>query len=217
MQIFTVVIIGITSLLSIAGFSNKSIYEKSIFSVGEILGNKQIYRLLTSQFFHVDWTHLLFNMFSLYSFSANLEAKLGAAIVASIYIGSGIGGDIFALILKRKNYSYRAVGASGAVIGIIFSSIFLVPGGSIIIFPLPIPLPAWLFAIIFILATIFGIGRRTSDIGHEAHLGGAITGILISIFINPNIIFENYILLGGIVTTVIVSLVIISRMSKKTS
>jgi membrane associated rhomboid family serine protease len=208
MAIFTWGIIALTVLISLHGFHNNSSYEKSIFSVQGILFKREYYRLITSQFFHIDWAHLIFNMFSLYSFARHLELIYGIPVTALIYFGSAIGGDILALILHRKNLHYRAVGASGAICGIIFASIFLLPGGSVIIFPIPIPIPSWLFAILFILATIYGIGRGTSDIGHEAHLGGALSGLIIAILIRPDILYVHYILLLSVITPVIIFLII---------
>ncbi len=214
MAIFTWGIIALTVLISLHGFHNNSSYEKSIFSVQGILFKREYYRLITSQFFHIDWTHLIFNMFSLYSFARHLELIYGIPDTALIYFGSAIGGDILALILHRKNLHYRAVGASGAVCGIIFASIFLLPGGGVIIFPIPIPIPSWLFAILFILATIYGIGKQTSDIGHEAHLGGALSGLIIAILIRPDILYVRYVLLLSVIAPVIIFLIIIRGRSK---
>jgi membrane associated rhomboid family serine protease len=208
MTIFTWGIIASTVLISLHGFHNNSSYEKCIFSVQGVLFKREYYRLITSQFFHIDWAHLIFNMFSLYSFARHVESIYGIPVTALIYFGSAIGGDILALILHRKNLHYRAVGASGAICGIIFASIFLLPGGSLIVFPIPIPIPSWLFAILFILATIYGIGRGASDIGHEAHLGGALSGLIIAILIRPDILYVHYVLLLSVITPVVIFIII---------
>lgn len=214
MAIFTGGIIIATGLISLYGFRNRTSYEGSIFSVQAILVNRQYYRLITSQFFHIDWAHLIFNMFSFYSFARHVELIYGIPITALIYFGSAIGGDLLALALNRKNLHYRAVGASGAVCGMIFASIFLLPGGSVIVFPIPVPIPSWLFAILFILATIYGIGRQQSDIGHEAHLGGALSGVIGSILITPDILYKDYLLLIAVVMPVIIFLIIIRGRSR---
>jgi membrane associated rhomboid family serine protease len=208
MAIFTWGIIASTVLISLYGFYNNSSYEKCIFSVQGVLFKREYYRLITSQFFHIDWAHLIFNMFSLYSFARHVELIYGIPVTALVYFGSAIGGDILALILHRKNMHYRSVGASGAICGIIFASIFLLPGGSVIVFPIPIPIPSWLFAILFILATIYGIGRGASDIGHEAHLGGALSGLIIAILIRPDILYIHYVLLLLVITPVIIFIII---------
>lgn len=203
LSIFTLGIIGITVLVSYLAFSRVFVYEKYSFEIEGILKHREWKRMLTSIFLHADWSHLIFNMFSLFSFSSIIEHNFGTVTTASIYFFSGLAGNFLALILHRRNPSYRAVGASGAVAGIIFASIFLVPGGSILIFPLPIPVPAWTYAFIFILATLYGVGLQSGDIGHEAHLGGALAGVGSAVYITPSIITEQPLLLGAVVIPVI--------------
>jgi len=208
MAYFTYGIIALTVLISLIGFYDFDLYEHNLFSVNDILKKGHIHRLFTSQFFHVDWSHLLVNMFSFWAFADSTELRYGILLTAIIYFGSGIGGDILTLILKFKDSTYRAVGASGAVSGIIFASIFLLPGGSIMIFPLPIPLPPWLFAFLFVLGSIFGIGRNNDHIGHEAHLGGALTGVAIAFIMYPSIVLSQLTLLIGVTVPIFIFLVV---------
>jgi len=204
-------IIVVTSVVSIIGFSNKALFEKCLFSIRGILQNKELYRLITSQFFHVGWAHLLFNMFSFYSFGLIMEQNFGHVPVAVMYLCSALVGDFVALGIKRKNINYTAVGASGAVCGIIFSSIFLLPGGSIFILPFPVPLPSWVYAILFMSISLYGIGRGGSYIGHEAHIGGALAGIVCAIAYRPSVVYQEYILLLGLTVPVIILLVYFIR------
>ena len=199
-------IIAVTSIVSIIGFSNKPLFERCLFSVGGILRDKEIYRFITSQFFHAGWAHLLFNMFSFYSFGLIMEQSFGPGLVAVIYLSSALGGDFVALAIKRKNMNYAAVGASGAVCGIIFSSIFLLPGGSIYILPFPVPLPSWVYAILFMAISLYGIERSASFIGHEAHIGGALTGIVCAVIYRPSVVYQEYILLIALTVPVIILL-----------
>lgn len=201
---FTYIVIAATSIISITAFSNPGFIERNIFSTYYIIKEREYFRIISSMFLHADWGHLLLNMFSLYSFSAGIEQVYGMKTVLIIYLGSGIGGGLLSLAVNRKNMEYRALGASGAVSGIIFSSVFLIPGQSVIVFPLPVPLPAWVFAVLFILASIYGIGRMSDNIGHDAHLGGALTGVLISVIIFPGIVLANYFLLAGLVVPTLV-------------
>jgi membrane associated rhomboid family serine protease len=214
MTIFTYLIIGVNILVTVIGFNNHRLIKQFDFSIFDITRKKELFRIFTSQFFHVNWAHLLFNMFSFYSFSTNIEYKFGTAVTAIIYFTSAVSGDLFALFANRKNLQYRAIGASGAVSGIIFSSIFLVPGGSIIIFPIPIPMPSWLFAFLFIIISIFAIGRGESNIGHEAHLGGALCGTVISILILPEILYNNTLLLTGVVVPVLFFILFLKKFKK---
>lgn len=211
LPLVTYSIITVTSIVSIIGFSNKPLFEKSLFSVRGILQNKEIYRFITSQFFHVGWAHLLFNMFSFYSFGLIMEQNFGPVLVAVIYLCSALVGDLVALAIKRKNFNYSAVGASGAVCGIIFSSIFLLPGGSVYILPFPVPLPSWVYAILFMAISLYGIGRGASFIGHEAHIGGALAGIVCAVIYRPSVVHQEYILLFGLTVPVVILLIYFIR------
>jgi len=204
---FTYTIIGITTLVTFYALKNEIFLEKTIFSIDKITGSKEYFRILSSIFIHANSGHLLFNMFSLYAFAMGIEMKYGSAITAYIYLFSGIGAGILSLILHRNDRNYRALGASGAVCGIIFASIFLIPGGSIIVFPLPIPIPAWAYAILFVASSIYASNRMTEGIAHDAHLGGALTGIVVAGTIDSHALAGNPILAGAVVIPIVLFLV----------
>ncbi|HOP62795.1 MAG TPA: rhomboid family intramembrane serine protease [Spirochaetota bacterium] len=207
----TLTLIAITVLISFSAFQNSFIYEKHHFSVHGILKRHEYHRAITSAFIHADMGHLIFNMFSFYAFAAGLERGYGPYAVAGIYLTGALAGSALSLLIHRKEPGYRAVGASGAVCGIIFSSIFLLPGGSIIVFPFPVPIPAWLYAVIFILASIYGIGRNIGNIGHDAHLGGALAGIAAAYFILPLSVTSRPLLLTAIIIPVVIFFVLKDR------
>ena len=146
MAIFTLLVIGLTVYTSYLGFQRPFFTERYIFVPVRILRDKQYHRLLSSAFLHGGWLHLGLNMFSLYLFGENIEVIFGALSFLTIYFLSILGGSLLSLYLHR-HHDYRALGASGGVCGIIFSSIFLLPGGGIYIIPFPFPIPAWLYAI----------------------------------------------------------------------
>jgi len=206
--IITYGIIAVTLVISFLAFQNARIYENCLFSTSAIIKKHDYHRLITSAFIHADLGHLLFNMISFYAFSIDIESVYGHAVAASIYLAGAAAGSILSLVMHRKDPMYRAVGASGAVCAIIFASIFLLPGGSIIVFPLPIPLPAWSYAIIFILASIYGIGRNVGNIGHDAHLGGALCGIAMAAIIDPAAVTSRPLLLASIAGPVILFFII---------
>jgi membrane associated rhomboid family serine protease len=214
LPIFTYSVIAVTVIASLIGFANKSIFEKSVFSVGAIIKKKEIHRLITSLFFHVNLIHLFFNMFSYYSFGASIEKYFGIKLAIILYIYSALGGDGLALLIRRKNLNYTAVGASGAVCGVIFASIFLLPGGSIIVFPLPIPVPSWVYAVLFMAISLYGIGKSSSSIGHEAHIGGALTGIIWAVLYKPSIIYSETLLLAGLTIPTILLLIYFIKFRK---
>ncbi len=212
-NLITFSIIAVTTIASFMAFQNSGIYERYLFSVEGILKKHEYHRTVTSAFIHADIGHLLFNMFSFYAFAADLETVYGSPSIAVIFISGAVAGSLLSLVMHRREPGYRALGASGAVCAVIFASIFLLPGGSIIVFPLPIPLPAWLYAIIFILASIYGIGRNTGNIGHDAHLGGALAGIAAAYFIFPVSVIGKPLLLTAIVVPVVLFFILKDKVS----
>ncbi len=175
-------------LTSYKGFQDKDFEEENIFDVDRILLDKEYRRMLTSGFLHANWYHLLFNLVGLLSFSAEIEALFGPWKFLLLYFTSLIGGNLLALYVHRNHGDYRALGASGAISGVIFASIILDPGGSISFIFIPIQFKAWWIGVAFVLFSIFGIKSQKDNIGHEAHLGGAIVGMLLTVILYPIIL-----------------------------
>jgi membrane associated rhomboid family serine protease len=190
LPIWTFIVIAVTSVCSFIGFQNPAFCEKHLFAVREILVEKQYRRIVTSGFLHADWMHLMMNMVSLYLFGRSIEFYLGATEFLLIYFSAIIGGSLLSLWIHR-NHEYRAYGASGGVCGMIFSYIALFPGASIASFPLPVPIPAWLYAILFFIGSFLALKRQSDNIGHDAHLGGAIIGMWTTIALEPDILRIN--------------------------
>jgi membrane associated rhomboid family serine protease len=187
----TTLLILLTCVWSFLGFRNPSIEEKYIFHPGSILGGKEYYRLVTSGFLHADWNHLILNMLSLYFFAPHVEFVLGTTKFLLIYFGSVVGGNLLSLYVHRHHH-YFAYGASGGVCGMIFAYILLFPGSSVRMFYLPIGIPAWLYSIGFMLYSFYGMKENNKGgIGHDAHLGGSIVGLLITAAIDPESVRDN--------------------------
>src|SRR3954468_175877 len=180
-------------IVSYRGFSSHEFFARYSFEVEKVLIFKDYKRLVTSGFLHVNWLHLIFNMFSLYIFSAGLESYIGGIYYLVIYFASLIGGNLFSLYIHRQHNAYSAVGASGAVCGVMFASIALFPDMRIGLFFLPISFPAWMYGLAFVLYTIYGIKSRRDNVGYETHLGGALVGLLAAIAIQPSALVYNYI------------------------
>lgn len=206
-------IIGITLFFSYQGFQNRSFFEKYLFQPEAILRHKEWYRMISSGFLHVDWIHFGFNMYVLYSFSQALlfGGKVTEIEFVGLYLLTMIGGNALALFINRHNGTYRAVGASGAVSGVIYASIIINPHGSIGFIFLPgMGIPSWIFGILFILYSIFGIKSKHDNIGHEAHLGGAIAGLIITVaYFYNTIAFDYWIVAALLVPTLIFLYVIV--------
>jgi len=187
----TIVIIGATLYASYRGFNDPRFRARYVFTPKRVLRDREYERLITSGFLHLNWMHLLLNMLSFYSIGSLIERVYGLLILLPVYFGSIVGGNLLSLYLHRRDPYYQALGGSGGVSGIIFASIFLFPGSWLSFFF--IPMPAWLFAILFILISFYGLrgGMGRTRIGHDAHLGGAIVGLLITTVRYPAIVVNS--------------------------
>lgn len=191
--ITTLILIIINVIVSYKGFTNILFFEKYLFKIDRMLYNKEYIRLISSGFLHLDWIHLIFNMVTLYLFGEFLEIIVGIPGFLIIYFISLIGGNLFSLYVHRNHSDYSAAGASGAVFGVMFASIALSPGMYLKSFFFPIPMAGWLYGLLYLLYTIYGIQKKRSDVAHDAHFGGALAGMIISITLVPSALFENYI------------------------
>jgi len=165
-------------------YSNPVYFERFAEWPYQIIHKQRYYQIITSAFLHVDIMHLFFNCFALFSFGQVLESLFvksfgftsGSIYFILIYFISLLTGSLFTVLFHYKNPSYVAVGASGAVSGIVFSYIIFFPTSTIGFFFMP--MPAYIFALIYMAASIYGMKTRLGNIGHEAHLGGAIGGVI---------------------------------------
>jgi membrane associated rhomboid family serine protease len=189
--IISIALIVANVLVSYKGFKDHTFYDKYSFKVDNILLYKDYKRLITSGFLHVNWMHLILNMMALYFFSFGLESNIGGLSFLIIYFAGLIGGDLLSLLLHKSDGGYSSVGASGAIAGVIFTTIALVPGMKLGLLFLPIYLPAWLFGLIYILYSIYGIRSNKDNIGHDAHLGGALVGMAVGLLMYPSALAYN--------------------------
>ncbi len=176
-------------------FSYKGITEPSFlntykFQIAAILRGERI-RMLSSGFLHVDYLHLGFNMYALYLFASPVLGTLGNVPFLILYFGSLLLGNVFTLFYHKKESYYSAVGASGAVSGIVYSAIVLFPEMTLYLFPLPVPIPGYLFGIGYLLYSMYGMKKQLGSVGHSAHLGGAVGGFFITILLYPQVLVAH--------------------------
>lgn len=187
----TLVIILITCITTFIAFSNENLMDELIFYPPAITRDSQWYRFITSGFIHNDIQHLAFNMFTLYFFGNNWEAAyndylgLGKIWYLVLYLGALIVSQIPSYLKNRNNYHYRSLGASGAVSAIVFSMILLMPWSTLYVFVLPVP--AIIYAVLYLSYTIYMSRKGGDSINHDAHLWGAIFGIIFSIILKPEV------------------------------
>lgn len=193
----TYLILGITALCTWWAFSRPEIFQRLIFRPDRILRDREYHRLFSSALIHADWMHFAFNAIAFASFGETIEAVYGTITLVALYLGSILGGSVLALLIHRHD-DYSAVGASGGVCGLVFAAVFLLPGMEMGMLFVPIPIPGWLFAIVFLLVTFFGIKSQRGNIGHDAHLGGALVGLAMATVWYPRIVLSSLPLLGAV-------------------
>lgn len=190
LSIVVIVIIVANVLISMKGFNDFSFFEKYKFQIGAIRRGEQI-RMITSGFLHVDEMHLFFNMFTLYIFADNVIYFLGTTNFLFVYIISLVAGSLLALFFHKNEYHYSAVGASGAVMGVIYAAILLQPDMQLGFFFIPIGIPAYIFGIGYLVYTIYGMKNKLGNIGHTAHFGGAVGGYITTIVFRPSLLVDH--------------------------
>jgi membrane associated rhomboid family serine protease len=211
MNILLIGIMAVTVLISYKGFNNLSFFRKFEFHVGSIQKGEQI-RMISSGFLHVDMGHLFFNMVTLWFFAPLVLAYLGNWTFVLVYMGSLIFGNLLTLLFNKNNYSYRAVGASGAVTGVLYSAILLQPDMMLGLF-FVIPIPAYLFGILYLLYSIYGMKSKNDNIGHSAHFGGAVGGYVITLIEQPQLLVDHIVMVV-LLTIPIIVLFVLQRLGK---
>jgi len=205
MSVITIIIIALTAIVSVIAFSNQELFRRLAFNAYDIKHFKNSYRFLSYALIHADWIHLLVNMMVLYSFGRIVEAYYGFYFGTKgilYYILLYVGGTALSTLPSygkhKDDYHYTAVGASGAVSAVLFASIIFDPMSKIMIFPIPIGIPAIMFGPMY-LAYSWYMGKKNIDnVGHDVHFWGAIFGFVFTIILKPAL-FGNLlnILTGG--------------------
>jgi len=206
----TTTLLVFTFLMSYKGFKDSLFFNTYCFSVSG-LKSGQWYRLLTSGFLHVGWWHLLVNGLTFYFFAPSILSIIGTVGFLGLYLFSLLTGNLLTYFYYHKEYSYTAVGASGAISGIVFSSLVFNPLMKLYILPLPFPIPAPLFGLGFLGYSMIGILRNSDRIGHAAHIGGGIGGILMTFLFYPSLLRENP-LLWVFLSVIFLALLVIKKL-----
>jgi membrane associated rhomboid family serine protease len=186
----TYVIIGITVLVSMGAFSNQDLFNRLLFNPYVIHSRRQYYRFFTAGFIHADFIHLGFNMYALYLFGGYAERALGlihpgfgSILFIALYASALVASSLVSYNKHRENPQYNAVGASGAVSAVLFASIIVYPDMKLMIFPIPFFIPSYILGPLYLLYSYYMSNKQMDNIGHDAHLFGALWGILFMLII----------------------------------
>jgi len=190
---YTIVIIAITVLFSIAGLNNSKIQNQLLFNAYAVHHGKQWHRLFSYGLVHGDWVHLAVNMFVLYSFGQVVEYHFGVfynfpnLLFEVFYVSAIIVSTLTSLTKHKDDPYYNAVGASGAVSAMVFASILFAPTQKVYIYGL-LGLPGYLFGPVYLYYSWYMAKKGMDNIGHDAHFVGAIYGLTFPILMDHKII-----------------------------
>ena len=188
----TIVIVAITVLVSWRAFNDRALLERLILWPPAVERRKQYDRLLGYGFVHADWMHLIFNMITLWSFGTAVERVFSEWITPVGYVLFYLSAIVVSIlptyITHRNDANYRSLGASGGVSAVLFAFILFDPWSTLIIFPIPVPIPAFLFAILYVAYSIWMDRRGRDNVNHSAHLWGAAYGLLFTVLLEPKVL-----------------------------
>ncbi|MEL6289686.1 MAG: rhomboid family intramembrane serine protease [Pseudomonadota bacterium] len=169
-----------------AFFVDSGLINRWALQVGSVLRGGEYHRVVTSGFLHADPTHFLFNMATLFFFGPTMESMVGLVGFLLLYFGSELAANGYSLWAKRRSLHYASIGASGAVSGVVLGFCLLFPLAELGIFFAPIGIPAILYAALYLAYSMYATAGQGDGIAHEAHLGGAVGGIVLTMLLVPN-------------------------------
>jgi len=204
-ETITLLLLIVLGFTTWQGLNRPGVMDAYMFSTDALRFRRQWFRLFTPAFLHGSWGHFAGNAITLFFFGRGLENALGPGILLGLFFGSVAGGHGLCWFLHRQGGDYRSIGASGGTLGLLFAAILLMPGMSIFIFPIPLPIPAWLYALGFLIYTLSSMGGG-SGVSHEAHLGGMLSGILLTWMQFPQQVMKQPLLLTVILVISLVGL-----------
>jgi len=180
------IILVVTLATSLAGlYGSPKIIEHSLFRPYWFLRRRQYATIVTSGLVHADLPHLIFNLITFYFFAFQLEKQIGGARFAALYLIGLVVSDAGTYFKHRNDPDYASLGASGAISAVLFASIVYFPWQKLFIIPIPVPIPAPIFAIGYVAYSWYSSRQARGRINHDAHLGGALAGLVFVAITDP--------------------------------
>jgi membrane associated rhomboid family serine protease len=179
------IILALTVLVSVIGLFSRTVIEKAVLRPYVIAQGRDYSTLLTSGFVHADVPHLLFNLITYWSFAFPLERVIGELRFEVLYFVGLLVSNLGTTIKHRNDPNYASLGASGAILAVLFAAIVYFPHQRLIFLFFPIPIPAPLFAVLYLVYSYWSSGRARDRINHDAHIFGALTGLAFALVTAP--------------------------------
>lgn len=176
----------IVSLLGL--YKAPRIIERNLLRPYGLAARRDYITLVTSGFIHADLAHLIFNCFTFWAFGFGLERHLGTPLFVVLYVFGLLTSSIATWIIHQRQPNYASLGASGAILAVLFASIIVFPKSSIFILPIPVPIPAPLFALGYLAFSVFGSRTQLGRMNHDAHIAGAVAGVVFMAVVEPDAI-----------------------------
>jgi membrane associated rhomboid family serine protease len=181
----TAILVAMVAASLLALYRLPALLDRHLLRPYWLLRKHQYETLVTSGFLHADLPHLLFNAFTFWAFGFSLERAIGTPAFVALYLFGLLVSSAGTWLAHRNEPQYASLGASGAILAVLFASIVYTPTQSIIVFPIPLPIPAPLFAVLYIAYTVWASRQARGRINHDAHLSGALAGVVFVLLSDP--------------------------------
>jgi membrane associated rhomboid family serine protease len=181
----TAILVAMLAASLLALYRMPAILDRHLLRPYWLLRRHQYATLVTSGFLHADLPHLLFNAFTFWAFGFSLERAIGTPAFVALYAFGLLVSSAGTWLAHRHHPQYASLGASGAILAVLFASIVYTPSQSIIVFPIPLPIPAPLFAVLYLAYTVWASRQSQGRINHDAHLSGALAGVVFVLLSDP--------------------------------